>query len=143
MQIRSASCSPRKVGYRHSPRCISHSSRIPDPWYLHSRVYFAPKELFARLILADVPPFPTNPVFSPFVSAMMKSSVLRRRKSGMKLSKFFADFRVLGWREPVFVVVVVVMVVGCSTYFFCRGAISYTSLVNSVETGDLRRVRLF
>lgn len=38
--------------YRHSLRCISFSSRILDPRYLHSRVYFALKELSARLILA-------------------------------------------------------------------------------------------
>lgn len=38
--------------YRHSLRCISFSSRILDPGYLHSRVYFALKELSTRLILA-------------------------------------------------------------------------------------------
>lgn len=102
-----ATCSPRiRPGIPDSLRCISHSSRMPDPRYLHSRMYFALERAFR-----STDPHRRRPsisdyrVFSPSASAMMKSSVLRRHKSGMKLSNFFADFcaprmaRVSLWRR--------------------------------------------
>lgn len=78
-----------KPDYRHSLGCMSPSSRILDPGYLHSHVYFVPERAFRP---TDPCRLPTTDVFSPFVSAMMKSSVLLRRKSEMKLSNFFANF---------------------------------------------------
>lgn len=51
-------CAGRGTGIRSDSYPFS---RMPDPGYLHSRVYFVPKELSARLILAVVP-HPVHPL---------------------------------------------------------------------------------
>lgn len=115
------------------------SNARPPGGYLHSRMYFAAKELSARLILAVVPPSPTTASFPPpyprwwnlrcygAVKAEWNYRIFSRTSRAPRMTR--ASFR---RRRLQYV-------------FLLSGAISYTFLVNSVfrrETGRLTSRRI-